>query len=123
MKEKNKIKIVIGILAVLIIFWQSGLFYRYNYITSKIDIILNQPKLVEIGVMSHFGIANNGLNQKFGFIQDNVGCFISETQIRGIKAYNKEIEKYLVLRNGTEWREEYQIGIDSIVRLRNTEKE
>jgi hypothetical protein len=121
MRLNNIIKIGIGTFVIGIILWQLGVFYRYNYLTSKLDIILNQPKIVDVGVLNHFGIANNGLNQKFGFTQDNVGCFISDTQYRAIKSYNSEIEKHLEEINGKDWRERYQIGIDSIIKLKQFE--
>lgn len=118
MNSKTKIKYGIGILIIGITFWQFGLFHRYNYITAKIDIMREQPRIVEVGVPSHFGVAYNGLNENFGFHQSNVGCFITTPQLRGIDSYNTEVEKYLIKRNGKGWRKKYQMEIDSIIKLK-----
>lgn len=117
-RKKNGIIILfVGILS-----WQIGLFNRYNYLTGKIDVIREKPHIVELGdVLSHFGIANNGLNQKYGFQQSMSGSFISRTQLRGIKSYNKIVEKYLIKRNGIDWREKYKIKLDSIIQIKMNE--
>jgi hypothetical protein len=117
MTRRKKIGIGIGILLVGIILWQFGFFNRYNYLTAKIDIMQEQPRIIEIGILGHFGIANNGLNQKFGFMEFSVHSFVTTTQLRGIKLYNKEIEEYLNKRNGNDWRKKYKKGLDSIIKM------
>jgi hypothetical protein len=118
MTPRRKIKSGIVILLIGIISWQFGLLNRYNYLTAKIDIMREKPCLVEVGdVLSHFGIAENGLNQKYGFEQSTSGSFLSVTQLRGIESYNKEIEKFLIKRNGNNWRKKYKTELDSIIKI------
>ena len=117
MTRRKKIKIGIGVLLVGIVLWQFGFFSRYNYLTAKIDIMREQPRIVEVGVPSYFGVAYIGLDETYGFHQSNVGCLISTPQLRGIDSYNLEVEKYLIKRNGNGWREKYKTEIDSIIKI------
>jgi hypothetical protein len=121
MTRRKKIKIGIGVLLVGIVLWQFGFFSRYNYLTAKIDIMREQPRIVEIGVPSYFGVAYIGLDESYGFHQSNVGCLISTPQLRGIDSYNSKVEKYLIKRNGKDWRKKYQKEIDSIIKQKLTE--
>ena len=50
------------------------------------------------------------------FTNRNIGCVVTSAQIRGINAYNAEIEKYLNKRNGKDWREKYQAEMDSLIK-------
>jgi hypothetical protein len=118
MTRRRKIKSGILILLIGIISWQFGLLNRYNYLTAKIDIMREKPCLVEVGdVLSHFGIADKGLNQKYEFEQSTLGSFLSVTQLRGIESYKKEIEKFLIKRNGNNWRNKYKTELDSIIKI------
>jgi hypothetical protein len=118
MTRRRKIKSGIVILLIGIISWQFGLLNRYNYLTAKIDIMREKPCLVEVGdVLSHFGIADKGLNQKYEFEQSTLGSFLSVTQLRGIESYKKEIEKFLIKRNGNNWRNKYKTELDSIIKI------
>ncbi len=117
MRRRKKIKIGIGIVLIGIFLWQFGFFTRYNYLTAKIDICRDLPRIASYGLPSHpCGVPCIGLKEKYGFHESNIGCVVTETQIRGIDAYNSQIEKYLNERNGKDWREKYQAELDSLIK-------
>lgn len=116
MTLKKKISIGIGILIVGIIFWQFGLFNRFNYVTAKIDIWRDSVRIVTIGKPLPCGVPCIGLKEKYGFHESNVGCTVTEPLLRGIDAYNSEIEKHLNKRNGKGWRKEYQFEMDLFIK-------
>ena len=116
MKRKKKITIGVGILIVGILFWQFGLFNRFNYLTGKIDSWRNSARIVTVGKPLPCGVPCIGLKEKYGFHESNVGCVVTGPQLRGIDAYNAEIEKYLNKRNRKDWREKYQAEMDSLIK-------
>ena len=117
MKRKRKLKIGLGILIVGIILWQFGFFTRFNYLTAKIDIWRESPRIVSYGFPSYpCGVPCIGIKEKYGFHESNIGCLVTEPQIRGIESYNAQIEKYLEERNGKDWRKKYQTEIDSLIK-------
>lgn len=117
MKHKKKIIIGIGILLVGILFWQFGFFNRFNYLTAKIDIWRESPRIAMVGIPSYpCGVPCIGLKEKYGFHESNVGCIVTAPQLRGIDAYNAEIEKYLNKRNGKDWRKKYEAEMDSLIK-------
>lgn len=120
MSIKRNIKTGLIILLVMIIMWQLGFFYRFNYLTAKIDIIRETPRLVitEIPLYSSEidPIPYIGLNEKYGFHEHFAGSNVTRPQIRGIDSYNAQIEKYLMERNGENWKVKYQSEIDTLVK-------
>jgi len=117
MTRRKKITIGIGILIVGILFWQFGIFNRFNYLTAKIDSWRDSVRLVTTEPpMYPCGVPCIGLKEKYGFHESNVGCVLTGPTIRGINAYNAEIEKYLNKRNGEDWREKYQAELDSLIK-------
>ena len=117
MTHRKKITIGIGILIVGILFWQFGLFNRFNYLTAKIDSWRDSVRLVTTELpMYPCGVPCIGLKEKYGFHESNVGCVLTGPTIRGIDAYNAEIEKYLNKRNGEDWRKKYQAELDSLIK-------
>jgi hypothetical protein len=117
MTRRKKITIGIGILIVGILFWQFGLFNRFNYLTAKIDSWRDSVRLVTTEIpMYPCGVPCIGLKEKYGFHESNVGCVLTGPTIRGIDAYNAEIEKYLNKRNGKDWRKKYQVELDSLIK-------
>ncbi|MFY0603347.1 MAG: hypothetical protein JXQ93_05325 [Flavobacteriaceae bacterium] len=115
--RKRYIKIVL-ILLIGILFWQVGLFSRYNYITAKIDIYDESVRVIETGppINNVDLIKYIGLNEKYGFYLINVGCVISQADINGIEIYSYQIEKYLEKRNGKNWRKKYNQEIELLIR-------
>ncbi|MFD1616617.1 FEKKY domain-containing protein [Gelatiniphilus marinus] len=122
MTRRKKIKIGIGIIFTGIVFWQFGFFTRFNYLTAKIDIIGDTPRYVTVGLpFENYGVPVLSLNEKYGFYEHFYGCTFSGPQIRGIKAYNTQIEKYLNKRNGNDWRKKYQAELDYMIKHNATE--
>jgi hypothetical protein len=113
----KKRKIGIGIILIGIIFWQFGFFRRFNYLTAKIDIMIDSPRIATVGISSHpCGVPCIGLKEEYGFHESNVGCVVTGPQLRGIDAYNAEIEKYLNKKNGKDWRKKYEAELDSLIK-------
>jgi hypothetical protein len=117
MKRKKKITIGIGLLLVGILFWQFGLFNRFNYLTAKIDGWRNSARIVITEPPLHpCGVPCIGLKEEYGFHEHYTSCNQTGPTIRGIEAYNAEIEKYLNKRNGKDWRAKYQTEMDLLIR-------
>ncbi len=88
--------------------WQFGLFYRYNYVTANVDCWKNAVCLVTTEPPDPCGARCVGLKEKYGFHEVYVGCNLSDSEMRGIDAYNAEVERYLNKRNGGNWRKKYE---------------
>ena len=116
MRPKKRTIIGFAFLIFGILFWQFGLFNRFNYFTGKIDSWRNSARIVTVGKPLPCGVPCIGLKEKYGFKESNVGCTVTGPQLRGIKAYNAEIEKYLNKRNGKNWREKYQLEMDFLIK-------
>ena len=117
MKRKKKITTGIGILIIGILFWQFGLFNRFNYLTAKIDGWRNSARIVTTEPPLHpCGVPCIGLKEEYGFHEHYTSCSQTGPTIRGIQAYNAEIEKYLNKRNGKDWREKYQSEMDLLIK-------
>lgn len=116
MKRKKKIAIGIGLLVIGILFWQFGLFSRFNYLTAKIDGWRNSARIVITEQPTYpCGVPCIGLKEKYGFHEHYAGCIQSEPTIRGIDMYNAEIEKYLAKRNGKDWRKKYEAELNLLL--------
>ncbi len=117
MMHKKKIKIGFGILIVGILFWQCGLFNRFNYLTAKIDGWRNSARIVTTEPPLHpCGVPCIGLKEKYRFHEHYASCIQSGPAMRGIEAYNTEIEKYLNKRNGEHWRKNYEAELNSLIK-------
>ena len=114
-------KITIGMLIVGILLWQFGLFNRFNYLTAKIDIWRDSARIVTVGIPLPCGVPCIELKENYGLHESNVGCLVTRPQLRGIDVYNDEIEKYLNKRNGKNWRKEYQMELDSLLKYNRLE--
>ena len=116
MKRKKKIIIGIGILFIGILFLQFGFFNRFNYLTAKIDGWRDSARIVSTEPPMHAcGVPCIGLKEKYGFHEHYTSCTQTGPAIRGIKAYNAQIEKYLNSRNGNDWRAKYQAEMNSLI--------
>ncbi len=115
MKRNKKIIIGIGILIISILLWQFGFFSRFNYLTAKIDIWKNEPRLVTCEFSYIKGnYLRKKINEKYGFYKTNEACFVSQSKLNGIRIYNAEINKYLNKRNGKDWYNRYQLDLNSL---------
>jgi len=122
MKLKRKIKIASGIIIALIVFWQFGFFYRFNYFTAKIDCWRDSACIVTTESPRYpCGVSCIGLKEQYGFHEAAVGCVLTGSEIRGIDAYNSEIETYLNKRNGANWQKKYEAELDSLIKYNRVE--
>ena len=116
MELNKRLKVGFGVLIVGILFWQYGFFNRFNYLTAKIDIWRGSPRIVTVGIPEHpCGVPCIGLKELYGFHESNAGCVVTNPQLRGINAYNSQVEKHLVKRNGEGWRHKYESELDSLI--------
>jgi len=65
---KNKIIAVISIIAIIFLFSHFGLLNRYNYITAKIDIYNENPKIISIGMSVLSKNTLNEISEKAAFM-------------------------------------------------------
>ncbi len=115
MKLSKKYRVIL-IFIVLIIFWQLGFFYRYNYFTAKIDILKDQVEIVGFGKPVSYNDEVLKLQKKYGFQIGNAGCCFSYSKKHGVDMYNAEVAKYLKKRNGKNWEEKYNSEESSLIK-------
>lgn len=117
--------ILILVIAVIIIVRQN---YKgspdYNFITAKLDIKNGNIRIINTGyrITSSKDKEIDMVAAKYGFKNIYIGNDTTKQKMSGIKNYNKITETYLTLRNGNNWRNNFQREIDSIYRnidLRN----
>jgi hypothetical protein len=94
------------------------LFTAYNYFTAKRDIRNGKVNYVSFGlpVILPNQVQVDELRKKYGVKSLNIGCVVTEDEIRGIAFYNNVIETYLAKRNGEGWKEKY---LKELADLRN----
>ena len=113
-------QIVISGLSALIIgffLWQYGFFSRYNYLSAKFDLHQGTVRVVSFGEPRlPCGDPCIQLQNKYGFRESDIGCVVSGPEIRGIQAYNAQVEKFLDSRNGKGWREQYQAELTDMLK-------
>jgi len=116
MSIKKKIFILIGILIFVILIANIGLPLRYNSIYAKIDIRLNNAKILKIDKPILHKKELNRLTKKYGFEYTYFSDYnsLSDLQKKGMKKYNTEIIKYLDSRNGNNWKIKIESKIESI---------
>ncbi|WP_272151274.1 hypothetical protein [Tenacibaculum aiptasiae] len=107
MKLKRRTKISLVVILVIIVLYHYGFFYRFNYLTAQIDILNSRPRIVNTGPPMNLTESMISLNEKYGVYLCHIHCDISWAESNGINSYSSEIEKYLIKRNGENWREKY----------------
>ncbi|WP_107037555.1 FEKKY domain-containing protein [Brumimicrobium mesophilum] len=108
MTKKRKRNIVIIVVFGVIVAWQFGLFNRFNYLTAKIAIMRDNPRMIIVGEADSCGQPCIDLRAKYGFEEKHFGYKATGAQLRGINDYNYEIENHLIKRNGEGWKEKYE---------------
>ena len=108
--------LLVFVIAILIIRQNFKYSPEYNYITAKIDIQKGNIKLVTVGfqISSPFDKEIELLDKKYGFKNIYIEKETSKNILSGIDNYNSVINGYLNLQNGNNWREKYQVEVDSI---------
>lgn len=99
--------------------WYYGMFTPYNIVTAKRDIRNGKVRFITFGLPleSPQQYEIDALSSKYGIVDTTIGCIVTEAEIRGIKWYNKEIERHLEVRNGKGWMQRFQMELDSILNV------
>jgi hypothetical protein len=109
--------ILIAIIFALLVVRQN---YRdspdYNYITAKLDIKNKNIRIINIGLRKTCSKDNeiDSIEAEYGFKNIYIGYDTTKKIVSGISNYNEVMETYLKLRNGNNWRENYQRSADSL---------
>ncbi len=88
----------------------------YNYITAKLDIRNKNVRIINVGLRkpSSKDSEIDSIESGYGFKNVYIGYDTTQQILSGISNYNEVIEAYLKLRNGIDWRENYQRKVDSL---------
>ena len=88
----------------------------YNYITAKLDIKNKNARIINVGLRKPCSKDNeiDSVEAEYGFKNIYIGYDTTKQIISGINNYNEVMEAYLKLRNGINWRENYQLKVDSL---------
>ena len=117
----RKKKLIIGVLllfiaAIIIVVWQSyASSPEYNFITAKLDIKNGNCRLIHTkdSLATSKKKAIEAIAAKYGFknvyLED-----VTPDEMNGINDYNKAMEIYLKVRNGLNWKTEYEKQVDSL---------
>jgi len=112
--------IALLIITVVYILWQVyDLSADYNYVTAKLDIKNDQVKIINVGPhkISSEDKELELLAARYGFKNIYLEKFTPQQTEKGIKNYNEMIENYLILRNGSNWKRNYQHEVDSLYKI------
>ncbi|MBK8522337.1 MAG: hypothetical protein WAT20_05040 [Ferruginibacter sp.] len=88
----------------------------YNYIAAKLDIRNKNARIINIGLRKPSSKDNeiDSIEAEYGFKNIYIGYDTTKQIVSGINNYNQVTEAYLKLRNGSDWRENYQRKVDSL---------
>ena len=88
----------------------------YNYITAKLDIRNKNARIINIGLRKPSSKDNeiDSVEAVYRFKNIYIGYDTTKQIISGINNYNEVMEAYLRIRNGSDWRENYQRKVDSL---------
>jgi hypothetical protein len=125
----GKIILIVGSILVLlisaiIIFWQN---YKgspdYNYLTAKLDLKNGNVRIINVGyrITSSKDKEIDIVAEKYGFKNIHIGYDTTKQKMKGIKNYNEMVEAYLALRNGSNWKVNYQREVDSLYKAATIE--
>ncbi len=120
-------KVILIITSILIVITFAILVVRqnykkspdYNYITAKLDIKNKNARIINIGLRkpSSKDKEIDMVAFKYGFKNIYIGHDTTKQIISGINNYNEVIEAYLIVRNGINWRKNYQWEVDSLYKV------
>lgn len=88
---------------------------EFNYISAKLDIRNGNCRIVNVGEhkISLKEKETEALASKYGFKNVYIDK-VTSNELKGINNYSEVIEIYLTLRNGPNWKANYQNELDSI---------
>ena len=112
--------IFILIISIAYIVWQAyDLSADYNYATAKLDIKNGTVKVIHIG--SHKVSSKEKEIEwaaaRYGFKNTYIEKFTPQQTEKGIRNYNDLVADYLILRNGADWKINYQWEVDSLYKI------
>ena len=107
--NKQMIIFFLAVVGATGISWYYCLFTPYNYFSAKKDIANDKVAFISFGLpaLERFNILSYSIREKYGIKYKNIGCVVTEDEIRGIHFYNTVIEEYLTKRNGERWKKKY----------------
>jgi hypothetical protein len=119
--------LIIGAIVLLLgtivyIVWQMyDLSSDYNYATGKLDIKNGDIKTIHVGArkITSKDKEIDSVAAHYGFKNVYIEKYTPEQTEKGIKHYNSLIENYLILRNGFNWKKDYQRQVDSLYKIAN----
>jgi len=122
MRKRLLIGCTIGVLIITTayVLWQVfDLSADYNYATAKLDIKNGNVKVINIGApkISSKNKEIELVAARYGFKNIYIEKFTPQQTEKGIKNYNEMIENYLILRNGSNWKRNYQREVDSLYKI------
>jgi len=108
--------LIVVIFAVLVVRQNYKNSPDYNYITAKLDIKNKNVRIIYVGLRKPSSRDNeiDSVETEYGFKNIYIGYDTTKQIISGIHNYNEVMEAYLKLRNGIDWRENYQRKVDSL---------
>jgi hypothetical protein len=112
--------IVVLLLSTIYIAWQKfDLSADYNYATAKLDIKNGDLKIIHVGIpkITSKDKEIELVAARYGFKNVYIEKYTPEQTEKGIRHYNTLVENYLVLRNGINWKKNYQREVDSLYKL------
>lgn len=118
--------VVLLIISTVYFVWQTyDLSTDYNYATAKLDIKNGNVKVINIGAhkISSKEKDLEMLSARYGFKNIYIEKFTAQQTEKGIQDYNELIETYLVLRNGADWKKNYEREADSLQRAAEAGKD
>ncbi len=115
----GSIAVILVILIAYLVWHTYDLSTDYNYATAKLDIKNGNAKIIHIGThkISSKEKDLEMLAARYGFKNLYIEKFTAQQTEKGIKDYNELVETYLVLRNGPDWKENYQREVDSLLSI------
>jgi hypothetical protein len=94
----------------------------YSQEAAKEDIKSGNVKMYSLGLSILHKIPLQQLNllqSKYGFKDENLGCFANDSLENAIKEYNTVVNAYLTRRNGGNWKRKYH---DDVFRMAGVKK-
>lgn len=122
MRKKLTLLVIgtISIISIIIIVWSADDFSsEYNSVSAKMDIKNGDIKIINVGIPKDtFKVREiERIAAKYGFKNVYIEKYSFDNSEKGINNYNKLMEGYLTVRNGINWRQNYQNEIDSLYKV------
>jgi hypothetical protein len=114
--------IVLLLSTIVYIVWQMyDLSSDYNYAAAKLDIKNGDIKIIHVGArkITSKDKEIDSVAAHYGFKNVYIEKYTPDQTEKGVKHYNSLIENYLILRNGFNWKKDYQRQVDFLYKIAN----